>query len=108
MPFIELERAKNSPLDNEITITTLGRIYLARNLMKHFPSGTLRAFIDKESNKIGLQDSGPINLRYNYSGNNIIVANIPDLKNYRIKLQRYLAKWSKKHQMVIVEIEFNV
>lgn len=107
MPFVELKRAKNSPLDNEISVTTLGRITLAANLLQYFPSETMRVFIDKENNKLGLQDSGPINLRYKYSGDNTIVANVSDLKQHKIKLQRYHAKWSKKHRMLIIEIEFD-
>lgn len=107
MPFIEIEKTKNSKLKDEITVTTLGRIYLASNLMQYFPSGTLRAFIDIKNKKIGLQDSGPINIRYSYCGSNLIVVNIAEFKKYKIKRQRYPIKWSDKHRMVIAKIEFS-
>lgn len=107
MPFLELRRPANSPLEDEIAITTLGRIHIAGNLMKRFPSGTLTAFIDTPNSKLGLRDSGPINIRHSYVSSNLIVAQISELKKLRIALGRYPAKWSKKHNMLIVEIEFN-
>lgn len=104
MPFVEVKREK-SFLSNEISVLGQGRITIAIDLLKHFPTKTVSIFVDVENKKIGFKDVGKTNLRTEKDISPMLTN--AGLREYNLKRGRYPAKWSKKHQMLIAEIEFD-
>lgn len=106
MPFVEVGQAPNTVLGKEIRVEKSGmRIRFGKCFNKHFPSKSMKVYVDVEGKKIGLKDSGLVKIRE--EGAHMIV-NVSEIKKFKILPKRYPAEWSEKHQMIIAEIEFDV
>src|SRR3989304_10247118 len=110
MPFEEIDtdesRVRNM-LKSQISIGTGGRISIANDLGKYFPSGKVTLFIDKENKLLGIKDGGKINFKESFTKDKVYhIYFLRLLSEHRVKFGRYSAEWSEKHKMVIAKIEF--
>lgn len=107
MPFVKVSprgNTKGLPLIDSISITPR-RITIAGNLATFIKDDYVQFFIDKENKLLGLKsnNSGFRFLPLNKKSRIVYIRSA----NLNLREGCYPAKWSKKHQMIIAEIEFN-